>query len=906
MSEKPTGQHLPSAGHLTQRVVFNYSAFKWLVVIKPQYIWRRAKRWTRRTGWLLGQMRADLGLGGPGRPIWLRDNPFLFKLGRAETRGLGLSLRLAAVVVLLGGLLVGGLTLQNKYSHTTAFTVILHFVFQASFPVVLFVVVSFVHVLLVANARTASSVVLADEARRATLPDLLMTPLRRAEMLLAMGVGPARAAGLLALAGLPVYALLGEFGGLTWQEIACFYLVLALLCYQPPAYAVPALSGLAPTPESPAGQFAAVPNRRAMRRASYLGVGFPIVLGVLFFGRFLGSLGGGWLTHLFSALNLPLLSGFSFLIFLSWPYYAMQALGDRLPFYHTALSPLFYVLPLVALQWAGSALSSASALSAGSVPEMHRLPLWTRAQTLVRWTARAAGVCVLGVVWRAWVESGDTAGLAKIFAVGPDWNAAGLLLLLGGFSLPNVCARALAVPPQLQESVFRAPVRVLRRALRRSLRPLGVALGVFLFVCLLGGLSPFARPVYEVAGKVLLAGVSTVFWAVGIRRALPKIGKWATNGLLYAVPFVALSVPGGSPAAAFSPVAAWVRLFAGGPGLLSQFPAWRLGPLPSFWICAAAPALAGIALMTVFPRQARQVAPVPEKSAKRAPSRNEARTAALMGWITSRTDNPLFTYEMRIRTRSGRWLDWLLVAPAGFAAIVALSLIYPDVVQGFSFLSPFRFFEGRLGGLSAAGTPHPFPELASLLLTGECYFLALRGQVIGEALITKDRQQGTWGFVLMTPLSSPQIFWGKVFGQTAAVGAAWSAAGLACLLLYAAASPLVGVGPALAAWGVGQLFVAALFVLGVSLGTALATFPQIQKTLKGASTLLVVLVIGGSMYAENALLPGGLFSDWQLLPGLLLGNSVYLLALSALLFWVAERRMTYLRGRDIVVGDGVG
>jgi len=851
-------------------------------------------------------MRADLGLGTPGGPIWLRDNPFLFKLGRAETRGLGLNLRLAAVIVLLGGLLLGGLTLQNKYGHTSAFSFILSFLFHASFPVVLFVVVSFVHVLLVANARTASSVSLADEARRATLPDLLMTPLRRAEMLLAMGVGPARAAGLLALAGLPVYALLGEFGGLTWREIACFYLVLALLCYQPPAYAVPALSGLAPTPDSPPGQFAAVPNRRAMRRASYLGVGFPIVLGVLFFGRFLGALGGGWLTHLFSALNLPLLSGFSFLIFLSWPYYAAQVLGDRLPFYHTTLSPLFYVLPLIAMQWAGSALSSASALSAGSVPEMHRLPLWTRAQTLGRWTARAAGVCALGVVWRAWMESGDTARLAKIFAVGPDWNAAGLLLLLGGFSLPNVCGRALAVPPQLQEAAFRAPVRVLRRALRRALRPLGVVLGVFLFACLLGGLSPSAGPVYEMAGKIGLAGISTVFWSVGIRRALPKIGKWVTTGLLYAVPFVALSVPGFSLAAAFSPVAAWVRLFAGGPGLVSQFPGWQLGPLPSFWICVAVPALAGIALMTVFHRQARHTAPVLAKLVKRAPSRNEARTAALMTWITSRTDNPLFTYEMRVRTRSGRWFDFFVLAPVGFAAVVALSLIYPDVVQSFSSLSLFRFFEGSLGGTNGAGPPHPFPALASLLLMGECYFLALRGQVIGEALITKDRQQGTWGFVLMTPLSISQIFWGKVFGQTAAVGAAWAAAGLACLLLYGASSPLVGIGPALIAWGIGQLFVGALFVLGVSLGTMLATFPQIHKTLKGLSTLLVVLVIGGSMYAENDLLPGGLFSDWQQLPGLLLGNSVYLLALSVLLFWVAVRRMASLRGRDIVVGDGAG
>jgi len=857
-------------------------------------------------------MQADFGLGAAGGPIWLRDNPFLFKLGRAEMRGLGLALRLATVVVLLGGLLLGGLALQRTFSSQVVAAI--NFLFQASFPVVLFVLLSFVHVLLIVNARTAASVSLADEARRATLPDLLLTPLRRAEMLLAMGVGPARSAGLLALVGLPVYALLGQFGGLTWREIGCLYLLFALLCYQPPASAVPALSGLAQAPDAPPGQFAAVPNRRAVRRASYLGIGFPIVLGVLFFGRFLGALGGGWLTHLFSALNLPLLSGFSFLIFLSWPYYAAQALGDRLPFFHAALSPLWYVLPLAAMQWAGSALSSASALSAGSLPEMHRLPIWTRAQTLGRWTARLAGVCALGVVWRAWVESGDTAGLAKQFATGPGWDAAGLLLLLGGFSLPNVCGRALAINPLGKDVDFRSPALVLRRALKRSLRPLGVALGVFLFACVLGWLSPFAAPVVETAGKIGLAGVSTVFWAVGVRRAIPKIGKWVTSGLLYAVPFLALSVPGFSPAAAFSPASAWVRLFAGGPGLLSQFPAWQLGPLPSFWVCAAVPALVGIALMTATHRQPRQASVVPVKSAaaKSAPVRNEARTAALMGWVTRRTDNPLFIYEMRVRTRSGRWLDWLILAPLVFAAAVAATLVYPDIVNSFAFLSPFRFFSASLyaiqGGTSVVfqGTYAALLVLASLLLVGQCYTLGLRGQVIGEGLIAKDRQQGTWGFILLTPLTIPQIFWGKVFGQTAAVGVVWAAAGIGCLVLYLVSAPLVGLGPALAAWASGQLLVSALLTLGVSLGTALATFPAVQKTLKGLSTLLLVLVVGGIAYAEVEWLPSSTPDDWRLLVEWLVSGSVFALGLSVLLFWFALWRMSRLRGRDIVAGDGVG
>ena len=459
------------------------------LLTKPKHLWRRPARWLRRTGWLLGQMRADFGLTVPGGPIWLRDNPFLLKQNRAEARRRGLSLRLAAVVVILGGLLIGGLILQHTLSSQASN--IIQFLFQASFPVTLFVLLSFVHVLLIVNARAAAAVSLADEARRATLPDLLMTPLRRAEMLLAMGVGPARSAFLLALAGLPVYTLLGQFGGLTGWEIVCLYVLFLLLCYQPPQSAVPALSGPGQAPDALLARFTAVPNSRVMRRASYLGIGFPLVLGTLFFGQFLGAVGGGWLTHLFSALNLPPLSGFSFSLFLSWPYYAVQVLSERLPFFHVSLSPLWYVLPLMVMRWAGTALASAAALSAGTLAEMRLLPVWTRAQTLSRWTVRAAGLCGLAVVWRAWVESGDTAGLARLYAAGPGWDAAGLLLLLGGFSLPNVCGRALA-EYRVEGAALplsgkpRPPLLVLRRALRRSLRPLGVAVAGFFAVCALG------------------------------------------------------------------------------------------------------------------------------------------------------------------------------------------------------------------------------------------------------------------------------------------------------------------------------------------------------------------------------------------------------------------------------------
>lgn len=860
---------------------------------------RRLGRWARRTRWVLSQMRADFGLGGRGKPVWLRDNPFLLKASRAEARRPGLSLRLALTVGLLGGLLLWGRSLQAQHSLGLAFVV--RIIFQVPLSAALFAATAFVHVLLIVNARTAGAVVVADEARRVTLPDLLMTPLRRAEMLLAMAVGPARSAFLVALSGLPVYGLLEQFGGLTGWQTACLFVLFAMLCYQPPPYAVPALSGLAQTPDAVPGQFAPAAKRGA-RRASLFGAGFPLLLGLQFFGQVLGASGGAWLAHLFAALHLPLLSGFSFLIFFTWPYYATRLLSDTLPFFHLNVSPLVYVIPLVFMQWAGSALSSASALSAGSMNDLRRLPLWTRAQTLMRWTARLLGFCALAVIWRAWVDTGDTANLAEVFAAGPSWSAAGLLTLLGGVSLPTVYSRALAVDPRAKPTgELRPSGLVLRRTLKRAGRPLGTAFVMFLVVCACGGLSPFAAPVYLVAGKVALAGTSTVLWAAGVRRAVPKLSTWASSALLYGVPLGALAVPGGSTFAALSPVSAWVRLFAGGPALISRFPIGHLGLLPSFWICAAGPVIVGLVLMVVSGRRARAVEAVTMAAVpvKRVPARNEKQTAALMAWMTQRTDNPLFTYEMRVRTRSGRWFNWLVLGPLGFAGLVAVARVYPWFIGGFADLSPFKFF-------GAVGNAHVFLALASVLLAAQCYGLGFRGQIIGERLIAKDRDQGTWGFLLISPLSMRQIFWGKVFGQTAAVGAVWSGASLACFALYGVSFRSVGLGSALTAWAIGQVFVAALFVLGVGFGTTLSTLPRFQKTFKGVSTLLFILIIGGSVYAEYKLSlfdNAGSFGWWV---QILVGNSMYALALAAGLFWMAERRLSVLRGRDVAAGDGTG
>ena len=275
-----------------------------------------------------------------------------------------------------------------------------------------------------------------------------------------------------------------------------------------------------------------------------------------------------------------------------------------------------------------------------------------------------------------------------------------------------------------------------------------------------------------------------------------------------------------------------------------------------------------------------------------------------MGWVAAYTDNPLFTYEMRTRTRSGQWVTGLLAVPGLLLAAIVLGLTYPEVVETLAFLSPFRFF----GGQPVWGFPAPplvWASLASLLLAGQCWGLVFRGQIIGEGLIARDRQRGIWGFLLLTPLTAREIFWGKVAGQTALPGALWVACGLAGLLLYALASPAVGLGPAFLAWGIGQVFVAALFLLGVGLGAALSTYPVFSKGLRGAAGLLFAAVVGLGVWGQYQLLPLGTPGGAAVLAGRLLLGTGYALALAAPAFWFAEWRVASLRRKDIAVGDGV-
>ena len=115
---------------------------------------------------------------------------------------------------------------------------------------------------------------------------------------------------------------------------------------------------------------------------------------------------------------------------------------------------------------------------------------------------------------------------------------------------------------------------------------------------------------------------------------------------------------------------------------------------------------------------------------------------------------------------------------------------------------------------------------------------------MGEALFWKDQERGALGPLLLTPLTARQLFWGKVWGQARGTSRPWPVT-RGRPLLYGLASFGVGFVPALMAWAVSLLFIAATFLLSLGLGAALATHTLRWKPLRGLSTLLLLLAYAG-------------------------------------------------------------
>ena len=195
--------------------------------------------------------------------------------------------------------------------------------------------------------------------------------------------------------------------------------------------------------------------------------------------------------------------------------------------------------------------------------------------------------------------------------------------------------------------------------------------------------------------------------------------------------------------------------------------------------------------------------------------------------------------------------------------------------------------------------------MAALVLSFALYLLAFRGQGVGEALFWKDQERGALGPLLLTPLTARQLFGARFGGSLRVPSWPWPVTEAAGLLLYGLASFGVGFGPALFAWAVSLLFIAATFLLSLSLGAALATHTLRWKPLRGLSTLLLLLAYAGGfrliVWPDLSESPS---DPVQLLTRHLVLGSLYALGIAALAFAYALWRVAALRRGDMTFGEG--
>lgn len=887
---------------------------------------------------------ADFGLPMERRgrrdapPLWWRDNPFLHRTVRGESRRATIFWRMFTLIVIMGGIFLACLYLIHQFPRPiNAFSRSMLGV--PAFGLVA-MILPFIQIIAVMSVRSVVSPSLIVEARRQTLDGLLSTPMRPAEMLLAMTTGPTIVALLVSLSALPIYVLLMQLGGMEATDILSLYLLLAALAFAPPTYTLPALAGGA-SPEQ-AALLAKAQQGRPDRQQAFTGsgVGFFWFFYLSIFWSRLPT--GNVIAHLTAPLAMPH-GPIQMLVVVTWPYTLVKLLLQPLPFYQISLPTLVYLLPLTFAGKISAMLSTAASLTASTTSEIVRTPIFRRHAAIALWRRRILLLCIVGYAWRISIVSGDAAAVLGR-ASGAGWDEAGLLTIFCGLSLLAMYGRSAAMHTMSRKTKrLVTPRLVARRAMRRVIRPLKAALLLFGAVCLLAWDSPFTMATGKTLGNLALAAVAILTYGVGAkalfsvfvtRRKIAALPQWL---LLLGMPLAPLSAIWLSgPAvhiAALSPLGVWLMLFpcaqnwllSTSIGLL-RAPGWPFVDQISFFEAAAAPTVAGLLFLRIAYSLQRAPATAPRAEAtltgaadalavapqkppvRSAPVTNAERTAALMAWITKRVDNPLFIREVRAQTRSGAWFQWLQLTPFIVLALQAATVVYPDMVGvTASGLGWFRFFD--VPGMSATlATPLAFVALAGGVMTIQIYTNLLRLAPVTEAMLQRDQQRGVLGAILLTPLKTRQIFWGMLLGQCALAGLQWVGWSAVLLLLNLEAAYTVDLGPALVAWIVGQVFAASLLTFTAAAGGAMATHLIKAPNWKGMSILLSLLAIGGVLYLEYFVFADqyqAIDPSWKRMTAYLLTGVAAAIPLTALASAYGLWRLQRLRDRDIAFGDSI-
>jgi ABC-type transport system involved in cytochrome c biogenesis permease component len=520
---------------------------------------------------------------------------------------------------------------------------------------------------------------------------------------------------------------------------------------------------------------------------------------------------------------------------------------------------------------------------AGSAPPTLESPSPYVQQTRQR-IAKLEAICavlfniaLLGYLWKPLIADGGLAWLVSRTASNPAHALAGLTFCMGivGVLLTMYALRDRLTTNSTAGVTSPAPPHSHPPTHLHALRPFAYTVLQLALACLLGGVSPFNRPTLIVAGKVLAIGVATaafclaarwwqqrtleaqppgdeaedsnIAWSIALNPQVAvwhrRHGAWFSNPawrvtwllllVVWVYPFAALLCP--QPlvqiSAAVSPMISFASLTPRTDELLQSITFLRFAPLPPWWMGLLLQPLAALLWCALALRLRPRRAVAEQKPLKGWRARmservrlwNERLMTRLSDEVSARFDNPVAVKDIRVRARRENWAVRTLTFPlmvwlAAFIALSAMTWRALFVPTPPTFLIVlFANFCPELSQLSLPA--QMFLSVLFLLLLTEWFVSWILTLQPGTAF-DGERDSGTLGFLLTTPLRDRDIILGKWLGQTVD---AWL-----LMLFYksmsvvlALAAAMAGAPQTLLVYLAASVFFAALMFSGSILGIAL-------------------------------------------------------------------------------------
>jgi ABC-type transport system involved in multi-copper enzyme maturation permease subunit len=745
------------------------------------------------------------------------------------------------------------------------------------------------------------------EYRRGSLQALLSTTFTPFQLVLQAAIFPFIQGMLVAAAGFPFYVAFLHMGGVTWADLATLFLIFAMAAFSPPRWRVPVFSGLAPQE---------IQKKKKRGRGT---TGWEIIWALGFmlwvFGWILNPIfGSGWYWQLFVPLGELLDKHVRLLwpsIFIGWPFMAGRWLLSPIAFYSIALPPILFVVPLYCVSQILGIWHTSMYLRTEDEKQLERLwdlpGFWKLRFTFTL----LVSFSVLGFCWKPFVASKLTASLLTLRFAQPGQDLAGLLWLIGLFAAFMFWERIFCFKQANRDELDPYSARYIGAEMKWSFIPLFALYALYVIGCLLSRRSPFPPAVVTVLPGMLASTFAGGF----LSRSL--VTTRAAHVCLILSPLLAFLIPGLGWLAGLSPLAG---LFSLSPhtqriaNVLSPFPI----SLPAWFIPAGFGAAVSLMVMAFSfsksrakwksaesiphnDEQSAEYVTEPARAGKPFREKKEQPVAqALLLWIQKRYDNAVAIKELRVQLRGRLGNVELAIYATLFAVPLITVFARPDIAT-MILGPPSQLFYGE--GLS------PLAALLAEVSTLLCFLVSaifpmMMAYNAGTAF-GKERDRSTLGFVLITPMHTGSILWGKLFGLMLTAGMAMGFALAVNLLFALIVIPLAG--PVIALRGL--VLTSAIPILfsiaGSMLGLMYASLFRRESDASGAALLSIMAFYGVVFYVDFQV--GGLAGRTSLIEATMFWE-LCLAVLSGIVCLVsgllAFGRLEMLRGGDITFGPG--